>query len=110
MRVFLAGCLGLLTIGTCQAQGKRDSIALQSKQAWLLAGGTKPVECYFWATKTEVSTVACLPLKHPTDDLPIILPANATDLYHTHPNGFPQLSEADRASQRKSGVRIHVIN
>lgn len=96
----------LVAVGTCRGQ----DIAQQSRQAWLLSGqGTKQMECYFWATKTEVSTVACAPLRHPTDEIAIILPANATDLYHTHPKAFPRLSEADLAAQRKSGIRIHVV-
>lgn len=99
--------LGLLAAGTGWAG---PTVAEQSKQAWLLSGeGTKQIECYFWSTQEQVSTVACAPLKHPTDELSVILPVNATDLYHTHPKGFPQLSEADKAAQRKSGIRIHVV-
>lgn len=96
----------LLTAGNCKAQ----TIAEQSAQAWLLSGnGTKPVECYFWSIRNQASTVACAPLKHPTDEIAIIVPAIATDVYHTHPKNFPELSEVDKAAQRKSKIRIHII-
>lgn len=91
--------------------GPQIAISEQSKRAWLLSGkGTKHVECYFWSTKTEVSTVACAALKNPTDEISVILPVDATDFYHTHPQHFPQLSDADKAAERKSRIRIHVIH
>jgi len=75
--------------------------------AWSASGqGTKPVECYFWTTETEVSAFACQPLLHPTDEIKLIVPANATTIYHTHPRGFPNLSEADK----KSKIPIRVIH
>jgi hypothetical protein len=80
------------------------------RYAWELSGnGTKSVECYFWVTKTEVSTVACHALNKPTDEIAIIVPMAATDFYHTHPVGFPNLSAADKQTEKKVHIKIHVI-
>jgi hypothetical protein len=83
-----------------------SKIEQASQSAWELSGqGTKPIECYFWVVNREPSIVACHKLEHPTDEIALIVPANATAIYHTHPKGFPQLSEADK----KSKIPIRVI-